>query len=499
MASIRFRTASESSVGLLQAGVPRHLRFARRTLVQAGSIGLLGLGMNHVSALATPKPAAPAANHTPPRSVIFIFQSGGMSQLDSLDLKPQAPDGIRGEFNPIQTRTPGVQICEHLPLLAACSDRWSLIRSLTTPYNEHSQGHMSILSGRTPLPPGFNPNKPQPRDWPAIAAVAGDLVPPRNDNLPPAIVLPEKLIHRTGRVIPGQFGGQMGSLRDPWFVQASPFNATSYGAYPEYGFHFERGLENDPALKFQAPNLSLPQGLTSRQILDRTRLLATLERQRAELDTGAAVEALDGYRQAAVSLLTSSSVQQAFDVHNVDSATQQRYGRNAFGWSLLMARQLVEQGVSLVQVNLGNNESWDTHQNNFPMMRDCLLPPTDRAVSALLNDLAERGLLETTLVVMCGEMGRTPKINGGIGKSKIPGRDHWGAVQSVLIAGGGVPGGVVVGASDEKGAFPADAPQRPENLAATIYNALGIPPAGAWNDEFGRPHRVYHGEPIRFA
>jgi uncharacterized protein (DUF1501 family) len=186
-------------------------------------------------------------------------------------------------------------------------------------------------------------------------------------------------------------------------------------------------------------------------------------------------------------------------VHNADPKVLDRYGRNAFGWSLLMARQLVEAGVTLIQVNLGNNESWDTHDNNFPLLRDCLLPPTDQGISALLDDLQTRGLLDETLVVMCGEMGRTPKVHAlNRSPGAKPGRDHWGAVQTVMIAGGGVPGGVVVGASDRDGAYPAADPQRPENLAATIYHALGIPDTAVWKDEVDRPHHIYHGEPIRF-
>ena len=164
-----------------------------------------------------------------------------------------------------------------------------------------------------------------------------------------------------------------------------------------------------------------------------------------------------------------------------------------------MARQLVQAGVNLVQVNLGNNESWDTHENNFPLLRDCLLPPTDRGVSALLDDLQALGLLDETLIVMCGEMGRTPNINAGAGASKVCGRDHWGAVQSVFIAGGGIKGGVVVGASDKHGAYPASDAQLPENLAATIYHALGIPDTATWKDEVDRPNHIYHGEPIRFV
>lgn len=471
---------------------PAHPMFNRRTMIQAGSVGLLGLGGNHLSALRAADVVGDS--HGAAKSVIFIFLSGGLSQHDSFDLKPDAAATIRGEFSPIETNTPGIRICEHLPMLAKRSHLWSLVRSLTTPYNGHSEGHMAILSGRTPLPRGFNASKPQSSDWPSIAAIAGEAVTARNNNLPPAVVLPERLVHRTGRVIPGQFGGQMGSRRDPWFIEASPFNSKSYGAYPDYEFHFTRGREKNPSLKFEAPNLSLPQGLSRSRLADRDQLLQILDRQRRDLHRVAAVESFDRHRQSAISLLTDSTIHRAFDVHAAPAAVQDRYGRNAFGWSLLMARQLVESGVNLVQVNLGNNESWDTHDNNFPLLRDCLLPPTDRGLSALLDDLHERGLLDETLIVMCGEMGRTPKIN-----DKMPGRDHWGAVQSVFLAGGGIPAGTVIGSSDKDGGYPADNPQRPENLAATIYNALGLPATAVWKDELERPYHIYHDDPIPFG
>ena len=474
--------------------VPSHPKIGRRTMLQAGAVGILGIGMNHLSALRAAKSVAAEPNGGKAKSVILIFLSGGLTQHDSFDPKPNAPADIRGEFNPISTQTPSVKICEHLPMLAERSERWSLVRSLTTPYNEHSQGHMAILSGRTPMPTGFSASKPQAADWPSIASIVGDARPRRNNNLPPAVALPERLIHRTGRVLPGQFAGQMGSRRDPWFIEASPFNAKSYGAYPDYEFHFVRGRERNESLQFQAPNLSLPEGLDPARLSSRNRLRKLLDRQRFELEKTAEMEAFDRQRQASISLLTDPSVQQAFDVHNADSNVLDRYGRNAFGWSLLMARQLVEAGVNLMQVNLGNNETWDTHDNGFPLLKDCLLPPTDRGVSALLDDLLARGLLEETLIVMCGEMGRTPKIN-----KKLPGRDHWGAVQTVFLAGGGIPGGVVIGASDKDGAYPADSPQRPENLAATIYHALGIPATAAWKDELDRPHQIYYGAPIPFG
>lgn len=472
---------------------PAHPQIGRRTVLQAGTIGLVGLGMNHVEALR----AADSAPKTgrPARAVIYIFLSGGLGQHDSFDMKPEAPDNIRGEFQPISTRTPGVQICEHLPMLAARSEKWSLVRSLSHPYNEHSQGHMVMLSGRTPMPPTFRADKPMPEDWPSIAAIAGDVTTPRN-NLPPAVVLPERLIHRSGRVIPGQFAGQMGRRRDPWFVEASPFNSTTYGAYPEYEFHHARGRESRDGLVFQAPNLSLPEQLSSSRLDRRMDLLECIENQRRDLERFAQAEDFDRYRQGAISLLTDPKVKQAFDVVNADAHIQDRYGRNSFGWSLLMARRLVEAGVNLVQVNLGNNEAWDTHGNAFPHLKDFLYPPTDRAVSALLDDLDESGLLESTLIVMAGEFGRTPKVFGLPKHYKLPGRDHWGAVQTVLLAGGGIQGGRVVGSSDKIGAYPASDPQKPENLAATIYQSLGIPPTAAWKDDLGRPHHIYAGDPI---
>jgi len=474
---------------------PEHPRFSRRTAIQAGSIGLLGLGMNHLEALRSAAAELGSAPIGRARSCIYIFLSGGLAQQDSFDLKPDAPDNIRGEFQPIDTATSAIQICEHLPLLAQQSSRWSLVRSLTHPYNEHSQGHMVMLSGRTPMPPSFNPLAPMPDDWPSLAAVAGAVLPPRN-NLPPAVVLPEKLIHSSGRVIPGQFSGMMGPRREPWFIEASPYNPTTYGAYPEYEFHHARGKENLAGLKFEAPSLSLPAGLSPNRLDRRLGLLQLVEQQRRDLDRGANAEDFDRFRQGAISLLTDRRMQRVFDVVNAEPEVLDRYGRNSFGWSLLMARRLVEAGVSLVQVNLGNDEAWDTHGNAFPHLKNFLLPPTDRAVSALIDDLAASGQLDETLIVMAGEFGRTPKISTLPQYYKLPGRDHWGAVQTVFFAGGGIEGGRVVGTSDKIGGYPAADPQKPENMAATIYEALGIPATAAWRDDLDRPHHIYYGTPI---
>ncbi len=450
--------------------------------------------MNHLAglrALAAPGSAAPAPKA---KAVIYIFLSGGLAQHDSFDMKPEAPEGIRGEFNPIATRTPGIQICEHLPMLAERSHLWSLVRSMHHGYPEHSTGHLLMLTGRRELPRGFDANRPKPGDWPSIAAIANAVCPPRN-NVPPAVVLPEILVHRTGRVIPGQFAGEMGPQRDPMFASYARFSATAYGAWPEYGFHHAQGRLNPDDMTFESPNLSLPEDMDPRRFSRRLDLLDSIGRQAASLERAAENESFDRYRQRAVSLLSDQKTQAAFGIEGADAKTLDRYGHNTFGWSLLIARQLVEAGVTLVQVNLGNNETWDTHGNAFPHLKDYLFPPTDRAVSALLDDLHQRGLLDETLVVMAGEMGRTPKISLLPNAYDKPGRDHWGT-QTVFFAGGGVQGGNVIGSTDKNGAFPDSDPQQPDNMAASIYQALGIPRELAWHDHTNRPHFVYHADPI---
>jgi hypothetical protein len=470
-----------------------HPTFTRRTALQAGTIGLLGLGIGEFSVLRSL--GATSSTPSSASACIYIFLSGGLAQQDSFDLKPDAPANIRGEFKPIATRTTGIRIVEHLPRLAQRSNMWALVRSLTHRTNDHSLGHLYMLTGRSVTPQGFNPSSPQPTDWPSIAAVAAVATRCRN-NLPPAVILPDKLVHNSGRVIPGQHAGIMGRQRDPWFIEASPFEPRAYGAFPEYEFdHQDRPL---PAAKkvFQAPNLYLPEGIAQTRFDDRLTLLRRLDEQRAALERSADAGRFGSFHSGAVSLLTQAKVHQAFDVMRSDPRVLERYGRNSFGYSLLMARRLIEAGVNLVQVNLGNNETWDTHGNAFPHLKDKLFPPTDRALSALLDDLSDSGLLDTTLIVMAGEFGRAPKISTLPQYYKLPGRDHWGAVQTVFFAGGGIRGGTVVGSSDKIGGYPASSPQAPENMAATIYQALAIPRSAEWHDALHRPQAVYHGEPI---
>lgn len=472
----------------------RHPMMARRAAIQLGAIGALGLGSNHLFGLRQASAASGISNFGRARSCIFIFLSGGLAQHESFDPKPEAPVNIRGEFQPIATRTVGLHICEHLPLLAERSELWAVCRSLTHSSNDHSAGHHIMLTGRSELPRGFQPNGPSQGDHPSLTAIVNRVVKPGN-NLPSAVVLPERLVHSTSRVIPGQGAGEMGSNHEPWMIEAASFHNSSYGAFPEYSFdHQKRGVP-DPRV-FQAPQLTMPHGLGMQSIRSRLELLTSLRSQQQHLQSAAESYQLDRLRESAIAMLTDPSIHSALDVAKINEKRLDRYGRNAFGWSLLMASQLVDIGLPLVQVNLGNNETWDTHGNAFPHLKDQLLPPLDRSVSALLDDLRASGKLEETLVVIASEFGRAPQITHLKEHYALPGRDHWGAVQSILLAGAGVRGGNVIGASDAIGGYPSDQPVGPENFAATIYHSLGISPTAVWQDAQERPHSVYFGQPI---
>lgn len=477
----------------------RHPKFSRRTAIQAGAVGLLGLGMNHLPALHAAAPVGtPRTGRA--RSCIYIFLSGGLAQHESFDLKPNAPAEVRGEFRPAATSTPGIQISEYLPGLARRSQHWAIVRSLTHPTNGHTLGHFYMLTGRSTTPPGFRDEREtRGNHWPAIASIVGDALPSRSNNLPPAIVLPERLVHWSGGVLPGAYGGLMGRRRDPLFIEASPYgNPMWRGAYPEYTFPNSRlHTPTTPDDRvFRAPNITLSPGMSPDRLTGRVDLLRNLDQQRQALESSATLQSFDGHRQSAISLLADPRVRRAFDVTNADVRIQERYGRNSFGWSLLMAYRLVEAGVNMIQVNLGNNETWDTHGDIFPRLKDKLFPPTDKALCALLDDLQSNGLLDSTLIVMGGEFGRTPRLSTLAASYTGAGRDHWGAVQSVFFAGGGIRGGTVIGSSDRIGAYPASNPHNPENMAATIYHALGIPATAMWRDALDRPHHIYHGEPI---
>ena len=465
-------------------------------MLQAGTLGLLGLSMAQVESLRCQAAGAPAK----PRSVIYIFLTGGPSQHDTFDMKPDGPSEYKGEFSPIQTRTPGTWICEHLPMLAERSPHWSLVRSLTHKESGHDKGTYVMLTGNTVVPANFQTNQPKGTDLPSIVAVAGSATESRG-NLPRSIILPEKLHHSNSGTYSGQFAGLLGPQHEPWLIHCTdkPHAYHDYsGAFPKYLFNLHDGVASDrDDWKYEVPHLSLQEGILQDRFEDRLALLSDIDSQRRQLEQAADVSSYGRLRQGVASLLTDPAVRQAFDVRKADPKVLEKYGDNSFGWSLLMARRLVETGVNMVQVNLGNFGSWDLHGNNFPLLKDFLFPPTDRAVSALLDDLHERGLLKDTLVIMAGEFGRTPRIfNGAPSVYKLPGRDHWAPCQSILLAGGGVQGGRVIGSSDRNGAYPASDPQTPENFAATIYQALGIPRHATWHDLEGRPYHIYQADPI---
>lgn len=459
----------------------------RREALRAGAIGLLGLGMTEVVALQ----ARAGARSPRAKSVIFVFLTGGLSHLDSFDLKPDAPDSIRGEFKPIATRTAGVRISEHLPRLAQRTDRYAIVRSVATASNGHEEACHMLLTGRLDLPTGFSTvNVPNPNEWPSLLAQVKYMKAGRGrGGMPTSVVLPEPSVNEAGRVRPGQYAGRMGPRWDAWHLNMATKCPLGNGACP-HCFRFDGPrFRHEPATVFETPALTLPEGGPGR-LRDRSDLLARIERQQRSLDRQAESASLDRHRQQAINVLKSPKTRAAFEVEKAAPRTLDRYGKNKFGLSLLMAYRLVEAGVPLVQVNLGKNSSWDTHRRNFVNLKDNLFPYFDRSVSALLDDLSDSGLLGETLVIVTGEFGRTPRIN------KDAGRDHWGPVMSLLLAGGGVRGGAVIGASDRTGSQPSADRQTTENLAATLFAALGIPHDATWNDSDGRPHELYRAKPI---
>lgn len=464
----------------------------RRQLLQAGGLGLMGLSLSDVlRSQAVAEESGAAAGEI--RSVIYVFLSGGLSQHESFDMKPQAPDNVRGEFSPIDTQTPGLQICEHLPQLAKRSQRWSLVRSLSHSSNDHGESIHIMGTGRSGLPPGLNRNKPQPGDYPSMLSVANSqLQGPRG--LPATAVLPRLITNVNRAVRPGQSAGLMGVAHDPWLINAAD-KCDGYGACPDcFQFSNKPVFRHSGNTVFQPPMLKPADGLSLSRLDGRADLLQEIEQQRRYLDQQSTVARLDRHRAGALSLLTSGDVRHAFDLENEKPRRRDAYGHNVFGSSMLLARRLVQVGVRMVQVNLGRGSTWDQHGDLFPSLRK-LLPPLDQSLSALLDDLHEHGLLQSTLVVVAGEFGRTPKISK-LNVYKLPGRDHWGAAQSILVAGGGVAGGQVLGATDNIGAYPVRDRQTPENFAATIYSTLGIPRDADWHDPLSRPYPVYHADPM---
>lgn len=440
----------------------------RRELVQVGYTGLLGLALPSVLARRAQSMSGQLARA---RSVVLIFQTGAPSHLDTFDLKPGAPAEIRGDFQPIATAAPGVEISEHLPELAQRADRFALVRSMTHERPSHEHATHMMLTGINKMPPGST-HMASRADWPCYAAGL-DYLRPRFDGVPSGVFLPTYL--NNGYGFSGQTAGVLGTKHDPWIIRHDP-----------------------NAANFQVEELNLPVGLSAESLASRRGLLQEVDRQCQALDALAADGLFEGVREKAFVMLTSGSVKRAFDLESEDPRTRDRYGRHMFGQSLLLARRLVEAGVPIIQANMGHMNNWDTHVDNCGQLKTRLLPPLDRAVSAFLDDLTARGLLEQTLVVMVGEFGRTPRI--GQDSQNLPqhrtGRDHWAGVFSALFAGAGVRGGQVIGRSDKTGAYPATRGFYPADLGATVYSALGLDPASEVHDMLGRPLQLNCGTVI---
>jgi hypothetical protein len=471
-------------------GRPRHVcqGYSRREVLQAGGAGLLGLSLPRLL-----RSEALASDSGPParaKNVIFMMLFGGPSQLETFDMKPEAPEKIRGPFQPIASRTPGLMLCEHLPQLAQVSDKFCVIRTMTHSYNDHSGAGHYIQTGRrwqVPIGGGFNPT---PSDWPSMGSVVEYLdqhgINGEQRPLPSYAVVPNALgrIEQEGQYIrPGEYAGWLGRAYNPLTTRVDKRDV----ADDPY-----RRVCTDEELTYEIEGLAPRDGLFLDRLQGRTELLRQFDAGRRELDSHT-VRDFDRFRQRALALVTSGAARQALSIREESDAVRDRYGRHLFGQSVLMARRLVESGVRFVTVHYDccDGYGWDSHLHSRDV-RDHLLPTFDQACAALLSDLDERGLLQETLVVALGEMGRTPQPTGDWG------RGHWSTLFPALVAGAGVRGGSTYGSSDKDAALPVDHPVSPEDLAATIYEALGIDPEMRLPDPQNRPVGIVEdGKPVR--
>ena len=424
----------------------------RRDCLKLGISGLFGGSLSLASLLkAQANPAnRPAADKG--ISVIYLFLKGGLSTIDTLDLKPDAPAEFRGEFDPISTNVPGTQIGESLPKLAQQMDKLSLLRGFGHKNSDHGPADHYMLTGYFPGPgfnPNLNPNNVRPSFGSIIAKKLGRA---EAAGVPPYVCLPQ--MHNSAGP------SYLGATCAPLSVEADP-------AAPD----------------FSVPDLMPPLSLAASRLENRRALLAEVDQlqKSAEAAANSRAKTVNVFRQKAFELMTSQAARQAFNIHAESDKLRDEYGRTTLGQSCLMARRLVEAGVRCVTIEHSN---WDTHDGNFTTLRKDLLPQLDPGVSTLFRDLADRGMLAKTLVIVSGEFGRTPRIN------KNAGRDHWGPSFTVAIGGGGTGGGRVIGASDERAERPASQPHGPEDLAATMFHLLGIDPREEFLTPEGRPVKI---------
>ncbi|MFQ5733982.1 MAG: DUF1501 domain-containing protein [Planctomycetaceae bacterium] len=446
---------------------------SRRHALQVGALGSLGLGLPGLL-------EAQAAGDTPPKGrsptfgqakrVILLFMWGGPAHQDTWDLKPDGPVEQRGEFLPIATSTPGLHISEHFPLIARHADKLALIRSVAQEDNNHSTGAHAGLTGRRHERKAEN-FAARASDFPHYGSVLSKLR-PNTGGMPTFVALPDVIATTAGAVTPGQGGGIIGRKYDPFQITDHPD-------------------ERD----FSIASLKLPSGLTAGRFRSRRDLMQRIDGVAKLGDRSRGVSAMGDFYRQALDMVLSPAARKAFDLDSVADRERWRYGWHTFGQSVLMARRLIEAGVKLVTVYWHRevktiDTSWDTHSRNFTELRTRLMPAVDRPIAALLEDLQNKGLLDETLIVWNSEFGRTPKVN------RNGGRDHWGACNTAVMAGGGVPGGQVFGASDKAAAYPTKDKVTQDDIAATIYHLLGFDPETPIYDRTNRPNRLALGKPM---
>ena len=448
---------------------------SRRELLTAGGLTALGLTSGELARL---RAAAPAEKRRA-NACVFLFLFGGPSQIDLWDMKPDAPDNVRGEFTPTKTAVPGIHLCEHLPGLGKVLDKVCLLRSMTHRMNVHGPACSEVFSGRPYFMAPIT-DQASREDWPSLSSMVARYG-RAGGAMPPSVVLPWYLqFPGQPKRIAGQSGGRMGERHNAFLVDGDLGNTD-----------------------YVIEGLNLPEGVPGERLAHRRSLLARIEKGSAVRPPA---ESFAGDRRTVFDLL-GNRAGDAFDLRREPARVREKYGRTTVGQCLLLARRLVEAGVSLVTVNWqdetkidGVNTCWDTHQDNFAKLKNLLCPILDRAFPAFIQDLSDRGLLDTTLVVAVGEFGRTPKLGQFTQSSNTrkTGRDHWPHAFTALVAGGGVKGGRVYGATTHDAGYVTDDPVTPADLSATILRHLGVNHRSEYEDEFQRlRHRLSDGEPVR--
>ena len=443
-------------------------RFTRRAMLTVGTAGFLGLSLPRLLAAA---PIARKAKH-----VIFLHQWGGPSHIDTFDMKPNAPEVYRGEFKPIASQAPGITLTEHLPRFSKVLHKFAQVRSVHHKMKNHNSAGYYSLTGHAP-PIDDQRLRDTLELYPAYGSVVSKFRPVDDPALPSSVSFP--YIVRDGSATPGQGASFLGKGFDPFFIGRDPSSSS-----------------------FSLPELSLPSQLPLERLDDRKALLGKIDAQQASLHSAAIARGIDKFNDRALAMLASPKVKNAFDLSKEPAKLRDEYGRTTYGQSCLLARRLVESGVRFVTVYFASTigqgfgtGGWDTHNNNFNDLRDRLLPSTDQTVPTLIHDLEARGLLDETLVVWMGEFGRTPRVGANPSNDRT-GRDHWPNCYTVLMAGGGITPGAIHGSSDRIGGLPATDPVRPDDIAATLYWALGIDPNTEVFDTLGRPLPIAAGTPI---